>query len=358
MKIGILTYHRTLNYGACLQAVATRVVLEHMGHEVYYIDYWPKYHSRSYKPFSLEKLFSLTLKMAVNYVSDTVKCYRFRKKRIDNFEDFFKMYIYPYCRPLNEKYDIVIYGSDQIWRKQSAINAYDPIYFGKNDIKAKKNVAFSASMGILPQNAKDIEAIKELVAHLDKIAVREQDLKELLESIGYKGVTLSLDPTLLLTSKEWDEIIPTSAQNHEKYVLVYGINKVSFNMDEIYDFAKEHNCKVIILSGTASSLDSDVYVTTANPSKFIYLIKNAEYVFTSSFHGLAFSIIYHKIFYASYRKNSNRAQTLLDSLRINGHITTGSDLPEAFPDIDYTKVQERLDMLKQYSIDYLKSSIV
>lgn len=358
MKIGILTYHRTLNYGACLQAVATRVVLERMGHEVYYIDYWPKYHSRSYKPFSFDKLFSLTFKMAVKYVTDTIKNYRFRKKRIDNFEEFFKKYIYPYCRSYTEEYDVVIYGSDQIWRKQSALKSYDSIYFGKNDIKAKKHVAYSASMGILPQNAKDIDTIKELVSHLDNIAVREQDLKDFLESMGYKDITLSLDPTLLLTSEEWDEIIPTSAQNHEKYVLVYSINRVSFSMNEIYDFAKEHNCKVIILSGTASSLESDVYNTTANPSIFISLIKNAEYVFTSSFHGLAFSIIYHKEFFGSYRQNSNRAQTLLDSLKIKGRITTGSDLPDTSIDIDYSKVQEKLDILKQISIDYLKDSIV
>ena len=357
MKIGILTYHRTLNYGACLQAVATRVVLERMGHAVYYVDYWPKYHSRTYKPFSFDKLFSLPPKMAINYISNTIKNYKFRKKRIDNFEEFFQTYIFPYCRSLAEEYDVVMYGSDQIWRKQSSLKAYDPIYFGVNNIKTQKHVAYSASMGILPQCGKDIERIKELVSHLDNIAVREQDLKELLESMGCKDITLSLDPTLLLSSKEWDDVIPTLTPKDDKYVLVYGINKVSFNMKEIHDFAKERNCKVITLSGTASSVDSDEYITTASPIRFVSLIKNAEYVFTSSFHGLAFSIIYHKTFFASYRTNSNRAQTLLDSLRIEGRITNGSKLQDASSDIDYTKVQDSLDVLKQLSIVYLKNSI-
>lgn len=47
MKIGILTYHRVPNYGALLQAVATRVVLQEMGHDVYYVDYYPEYHSNT-----------------------------------------------------------------------------------------------------------------------------------------------------------------------------------------------------------------------------------------------------------------------------------------------------------------------
>ena len=48
MKIGILTYHRSHNYGALLQAIATRIVLKKMGHDAYYIDYWPDYHRRMY----------------------------------------------------------------------------------------------------------------------------------------------------------------------------------------------------------------------------------------------------------------------------------------------------------------------
>ena len=52
MKIGILTYHRTLNYGGCLQALALRKALEEIGHEVYYVDYFPDYHKRQYSVFN------------------------------------------------------------------------------------------------------------------------------------------------------------------------------------------------------------------------------------------------------------------------------------------------------------------
>ena len=51
MKIGIVTYHRSLNYGAVMQSLATRFALEEMGHEVYYVDYWPDYHRKIYECF-------------------------------------------------------------------------------------------------------------------------------------------------------------------------------------------------------------------------------------------------------------------------------------------------------------------
>ena len=52
MKIGILTYHRSNNYGALLQAIALKKVLSDMGHKVTFIDYWPAYHRQMYALFS------------------------------------------------------------------------------------------------------------------------------------------------------------------------------------------------------------------------------------------------------------------------------------------------------------------
>lgn len=152
MKIGIVTYHRTLNYGAVMQSLATRFALEEMGHEVYYVDYWPDYHRRLYECFSFRRFVRCIFKFhAVSYLKMSV----WKKRRHDNFDVFFKRYIYPYCRPIDENYDVVIYGSDQIWRKQIALRTYNPFYFGKNDINTKHHVSYAASMGILPDNGTD-----------------------------------------------------------------------------------------------------------------------------------------------------------------------------------------------------------
>lgn len=355
MKIGILTYHRTLNYGACLQAVATRVALEKMGHDVYYVDYWPEYHQGKYKTFSWTKFCSLGMRAKFKYLYDTVRFYKFRQSRNDNFQSFLDKYIIPYCRPTNDEYDVLVYGSDQIWRKQKELQAYNPVYFGKNDFNTKLHIAYSASMGILPSNEKDRSEILELVSHLDKIAVRENDLKRLLTDLGYKDVFLSIDPTLLLDSTDWDNVIPPMPSSNKKYVLVYGIGKSCFDMSEVKKYADSKGCIVKVLSGTATAADTETLITTADPSVFLNLIRNAECVFTSSFHGLAFSLIYGKEFYASYRNNSNRAETILSNVGLQERlIPPFSKIPNV-NHIDIEKLKVNIKALAKESKTYLRT---
>ena len=67
MKIGIITYHKSHNYGALLQAIALRIKLVQMGHDVYFIDYWPLYHKQLYDFFSIKEMFNYGIKDAIKY---------------------------------------------------------------------------------------------------------------------------------------------------------------------------------------------------------------------------------------------------------------------------------------------------
>lgn len=352
MKVGILTYHRALNYGACLQAIATRVALEKLGYEACYVDYWPKYHSQIYQTFSLTKFWRLpSLGWKFRYVQSILK----RKKRNDNFDSFFYKYITPYCQPVTAEFDIIVYGSDQIWRKQKSIHDYNYVYFAKNNFKTKKHVAFSASMGLLPNNDEDNNKVKSLLSNFDKISVREENLYHLVKSLGYKNVQLTLDPTLLLTSQDWDKIIETEQYSGNSYVLIYSIGRPcsSFNIDSIRKYAAMRNLDVKILCGTPETSNSKDYITTANPCEFLKLIKNADSVFTSSFHGLVFSLLYHKDVYASFSHNSNRAKTLLDSLGLSERLFVPKIEVPDLKEIDYDSVQEKLQFLKDSSYNFL-----
>ncbi len=354
MKIGILTFHRTLNYGACLQAVATRVVLEKLGHEVHYVDYWPDYHSMKYETFSLKSLKYFRIPGGYGYIVDSIKHYKYKKERINNFKPFFEKYIYPYCSNVREEFDVIVYGSDQIWRKHSGIGDYNPVYFGANNFRTKSHVAYSASMGKLPSTDRDKEKVKKLVAHLDKIAVREENLKELLQSLGYDNIQVTLDPTLLLDKNEWENFVPFKPLVHFKYMLLYSIGVSPFDVKKVKQYAKERGCELVILTGTAAQESTEYLHTTEGPCEFLDLIKHAECVFTSSFHGLVFSIIFEKDFFASYYNNSNRAETLLNSVAIeNRIITPHSDIP-LLPPLDYNRINNKLHLLKNNSIEYLK----
>ena len=354
MKIGIVTYHRTNNYGAVMQALATRFVLEEMGHEVYYVDYWPDYHKEMYALFPSKKFFKFSLRKKIAFLLSLIKYYPSKKSRIENFEKFFQKHIYPYCRPVDDTYDVVIYGSDQIWRKQKALGTYNPFYFGKNNIKTQRHISYAASMGILPDNDADKAKVKELVSHLDKISVREEELRQLLLSLGYKDVTLSLDPTLLLNSEQWDRFLPTEPYKGKRYILVYMLRSDVFDLEGIKKFADDQDLQLFILNGYANSEETESNLTSAGPYEFIRLIKNAEYVFTTSFHGMVFSILYCKQFFASFKKNAGRATSLLEQLGLSDRLLpVQSEIPQSFAKIDYEEVRKKLQVKRSESLKYL-----
>lgn len=354
MKIGILTYHRTLNHGACLQALATRLLLEHLGHKVYYVDYWPKYHADSYKFFSFQRFLKMDIGDKVNYLRRIVTFKNFYRMQ-SAFHIFHSQYILPYCAKINEPFDVVVYGSDQIWRVQRALKDYNPIYFGNDIISAKKKVAFSASMGKLPVTVKQKDVVRRLVGNFDMIGVREEDLKNLLVALGVQNVKLTLDPTLLLSKNEWMRVLNIKNNTIEKYILVYSVGKPAFNMQDIYNYAKDNGCVVKRLHSSALFKDDVNNISAIGPRTFVELINNAECVFTSSFHGLAFSLIFEKEFYASFNKNPNRAKTLLDKLGLlNRYSEPNASLKRQQP-INYFYHRQKLEEERVSSMSFLKN---
>ena len=359
MKIGIVTYHRTLNYGAVMQSLATRFILEEMGHEVYYVDYWPDYHQRRYDYFSFKNFvrcfLGLNIKSIISYIKQSIR----KKRRFDHFDAFFKQFVYPYCRSVDEDFDVVVYGSDQIWRKQSALGSYNPFYFGDNNLKTKLHVSYAASMGLLPETKNDEQIVKKLVSHLDKVSVREEDLRRLLLNMGFSNIALSLDPTLLLNGNMWDRYLPTEPYSGEKYALLYVIKTNAFDMTEVRKFTESKGLKLKVLQGYALTKETDTNLTTLDPSEFLRLIKNAEYIFSCSFHGLAFSIIYKKQFIASFINNSGRAESLLNLIGTSHRLLSPHvAIPLNMEAIDYVDVQNRLSSAKQESMKYLADALV
>ena len=272
MKVGILTYHRTLNYGGCLQALALRKALERLGHEVYYVDYFPDYHKRQYSVFNRNNYKVGPLKTRLLWFLHDLKCSRYVLKRQGNFNVYHKLYTIPYCRPLNEQYDVIVYGSDQIWRKQDALGDYNPIYFANNSFVAGRHISYSASMGVLPTESEDISKIICMLRKFDKIAVRENELQKLLISNGLSNVVQTIDPTLLLSKEDWMSIFNISENVDDKYILIYDLNEGSLNLEAIKRFANVKGLKYKILKGHAVHDDTPEEITTAGPSEFLNLV--------------------------------------------------------------------------------------
>jgi len=358
MKIGILTYHRSNNYGALLQAIALRKVLSDMGHVVTFIDYWPAYHKHQYDVFSFHNLLKKRgIRGKCRYAKICFLHYKYRKRRKEAFDLFITNYIEPHISSMHESYDIIIHGSDQIWRKQPELNTYNPIYFGKSDIQARKKISYAASMGILPETDKDKQLLKKYFSYLNAISVRENSLLELLHSLGYQTIFHDLDPTLLLPSDYWEKIFKLE-QKDDKYVLYYCLQN-AFDIEEINKFALSKGLKLKIIYGKATCDRTGIIYTTSDPVEFLSLVHNSSFVFTSSFHGLVFSLIFHKPFLASFKHNAVRAESLLQSLTLSDHILPPhSPIPTNSHPVNYSIVDELIQNMREKSLSHLSQMIV
>ena len=354
MKIGILTYHRSHNYGALLQALALRYKLTKMGHEVYYIDYWPKYHQDMYSLFSVNYLLRCSKIGAINYILSTIFYWKRRKKRIELFGRFIDKYIAPYCAEYSDKneYDIIIYGSDQIWRKQLGLsNHFNPIYFADNILHAEKHISYAASMGIVKLDNKDYDFLRNKLKNFYKLSVREKSLGEILKTVDINP-QIVLDPTLLLKKSDWDELFPMKRLYSERYVLYYRLLR-SFDEKLVADFAKKRGCRLLILDGGVRMTKRET-ISIANPLQFLSLIKYADFIFTSSYHGLVFSLIFNREFYACFSTNSDRAKFLLDSVGLSSRLLLPQDeITDGFEKIDYEEVKRKIGELRASSLNFI-----
>ncbi len=360
MKIGISTYHRAHNYGALLQAVALRNKLTSLGHEVSFIDYWPDYHKADYALFNKYLFKNISFLGKLNYIRKVTFSATTIQKRRNIFLNFIDKYIAPFSETITPKlsYDAIVYGSDQIWGKLKCNgNRFDPFYFGVHNIPTKQHISYAASMGVLRDAPIDKKFLKETLTKFSDLGVRESDLKGLLEDCSLDNVHLTLDPTLLLDKKEWTNLLDIRKKEQEPYILFYDLMENSFDLNAIKEFSQKKGLKLKVLKGKVNSTQYGVEtIDEAGPIEFINLIANAEFVFASSFHGLAFSIIFEKPFFVSYKNNSSRAQSLLSSLKLQERLLP--PLTKEIPEIemkDYKDTNELIKEIREKSLRYISS---
>lgn len=324
MKVGILTYHRAHNYGALLQAFALKTWLQTQAHNVEMIDYWPAYHSAEYQilPHFKTRSFKGKIKDIVFLILGLNKIL----KRRNGYEKFIQNHLNLPVKPIytqkdelkSAAYDLAIYGSDQIWRKQCLplYKGFNEVYFGSY-INTKK-ISYAASMGLISlKQPCDNLFLKENLKNFKKISVREKELQEVVEKLTGIKPELVLDPVFLLTKKQWIEFLP-KPKSREKYILFYQLKRSEESVHLTNKLQKHFGCKVIEILGRVNPLKIGArYNQTASPFEFLSLITDAEFIVTTSFHGTAFSIIFEKQFYAlGMQNNAGRALTLLENLGI------------------------------------------
>lgn len=365
-KIGILTFYNAHNYGAMLQVYALQKKCEKLG-KCEVINYDNKKISNQYK--IIRTVGKNPLKITMRILTD-LKNYKVKKVRFDKFDYFMKnclklskeKYLSEnHLKSENLKYNIMITGSDQVWNPQIVGELSDIYTLNFGDRKAKR-ISYAASVGDTTQININKEQFKRKLECLDNISVREEDAKEQLDKILDKKVDVVLDPTMLLTRKEWEKELKEIVVDKEKYILAYVVQPDEEYIKIVNDLSDKTGLKVIhfdIKNPGYNNVLKSAY--TEGPLEFVNYIKNAEYVVATSFHATVFSIIFNKKFFiVPHRKTGARVTNLLDKLGIEGR--TFSSYNE-FKDIDYNfetnweEVNKKLDIEREKSINWLLNAI-
>lgn len=313
MKIGILTFWWSNdNYGQLLQCYALQKYLRDRGHDAFLICYdYTKDINRTPLFFRLLKACNpfLLLKYFINKKKYS-KVLNEQKENDRHFDEFRKKYIpfsdceyasYEDLKQNPPQADVYIVGSDQVWnywnmRLWRYINPLHAYFLDFGTDKTKR-LSYAASWGRTELSQEFKKEIVPLLSKFYYIGVREQSGLDLCTQCGREDAEWVCDPTLLLTAEKYRELYKNEEirKPNNKYLLFYLLNnKFAFDKQKVYDFAKSKGLEVVYITGNGMLDEYKKYFATI--PEWLYLVDNAEYVVTNSFHCGVFSTIFNKKF--------------------------------------------------------------
>lgn len=308
-KIGILTFHKSINYGSVLQAWALCEALEN--YEIRFIDYEPDIYKENYGMFAIKKGVKYNLNRLLNCIAiyqQIKKFSEFRKHFLKCTEQYDSKKIK--ISYFNE-FDAIITGSDQIWNVHA--EDADDIFFLPFSIKGKK-IAYACSVNNTDfTEPRCNEKLRKCILDYDFISIREKSGADKVSGFidNQKKVYTMLDPTLLHTKETFEKI--TGKRIVKKpYIFLYNVwsgfsavkaaQKISqLTGLPVYTAMMDSRIKQIL---KIEKVGIKVETEHTSPEDFLSLIKYAELVVTESFHGTAFSLIFEKKFVCINSKDS------------------------------------------------------
>ena len=370
--IGIITYHHYYNYGTMLQALALQEKVEQLGYQAELIDF------KQDNSLSRYEMLKLRIKRMPVYIKERKK-YRALadsrekiKEKNELFEQFYKTYLhvgkkkYTTTQQLMENppvYDGYVVGSDQTWNPFVA-NSPEAFFLPFVENKSKKG-SYGPSLAVKSLSDEKEKEYRKKLSNFSFLSCREQDGAQLLSRITQKEVKCVLDPTLLLSAKEWGKYCEFEIPK-EPYILVYFLGEKSEHRRAVEKIQKLTNWKIISLPAVYLEMENNDYKKVwGGPKEFLSLIRGAALICTDSFHGTMFSINFQRNFFSfcksSDSEESSENSRLYSALNIfglsNRIIHNMDNLTAEDISIDYKNVIPILEEQRRDSIEYLENML-
>ena len=380
-KLGICACYQHKNYGSQLQSYATTVELARRNIDFEIIRYKKKTTPLlliKSLPRLLNPIFindriietsqkKMMLKLHPQLAQDNaVRNAAFDKFSQSRFKKLSPVYYgYEQLREQSKKYTAVMVGSDQLWSPSGITsNFYNLMFADDNTVK----ISYATSFGVSQINPKYHKIYNTFLNRLDFISVRENSGKKIVEELSPNKAEVVCDPVILLDAEQWLKEIPNKRLYDEPYIFAYFLGKSAEYRDAVTKFAKQKDLKIVTEPHMDSYNKADenfgVYTPfDIGPAEFVNLIRNAEYVFTDSFHGSVFSMLYQKQFlvFNRYSDNSSSSKNsridsfcknyVLSDRRYNGNI---ADVENK---INYEDVLGKVDEHRQKSKAFLDRAL-
>lgn len=375
MKIGIITIHRSPNYGACLQSYGLYTFLKNKGYDVEIIDLLRPTHteyiqSKKYVPYRRKQL-SYTQKIkkiAKNLFGISPKKSSLTNEAQLKFGSFNNQIKYSrtyYCiddlYKYPPEYDIYITGSDQLWNPTIGF-CIEP-YFLTFVRNSGRKISYATSIGIEKLEDNEKKDFSRWLSDYYSISVREESGREILSQIINQEVTQVSDPSFLLESSQWKSMV-VSPKIDRPYILLFTLNYCKELIEFCNRLRKESGKRLVYLC-LYQPIDVsnlvDIVIDDAGPQEFLGYINSADMVITNSFHGTVFSLVLNAGNVFSYvpssQKRGKRITDLFDTYNLSNHVLH-DDLSISYKELesrllDRNDIEKKMNNERNRSQEYL-----
>lgn len=393
-KIALVTCYFQANYGSQLQAYATQMAMDKLGvdNETIMFDGLRSEINKAKYRYFLSRIFDInTVKdklatvrkiVAIKKNKEYAKNVSIRKGM---FEDFASS-MFSLSRQFNCKeeiteaaheYSAFLVGSDQLWLPSNIAADYYTLNMVPNNVP---KIALATSFGISQLPRKYGLIAGKFLRRFDFISVRETSGKKLVKQWANRDVPVVCDPTILFTAEEWRTALKTEEfgnpfANEEKYIFLYFLGNNSWEREVVKKVQEETKLKIVQIAHSDEYIKSDEGFAdytpyNVGPKEFVELIRDAEYVFTDSFHCTVFSMLNHKRFFTFPRysqdgtvSTNGRLYSLLSLVHQEGRLVNkeGARVWNVKKGIatepDYDTIDMELGKLRSFTWNWLTEAL-
>jgi hypothetical protein len=255
----------------------------------------------------------------------------------------------------DERIDGFVCGSDTIFCIDEF--DFDDGYYANFNCMRGKSVAYAASFGDSHFDSQSYSILNKQLQNFKAIGLREEQMLPYVSDKVQVPTEKVVDPTLLLTYKDYDTIA-TERLIKEKYILLYSRRYNSAIEEFAEKLAKENGWKIVEISLRATNADKGhIMFYHAGVEEFLSLVKYSEFVVTNSFHGMIFSVQYSRpLAIFSREQCDTKIDELLELFGLSYRkMITGTE--KCIKKIDYKEVHQRIEEARNLSLKFLKKEL-